>query len=183
MSLLLSWQNPIGLFDRPESHRAQLWCIPAKAHVRGYIIDPDVVWGFHEVAGTLDPEDSFVVRYVSGRERSLDSVPADKIKIWERPAKSCRVDTSWVRPDGSPWAGRIIEITDRETQGSQYSRRLVTNSRGEMAFVLIPDARVIIRIQGEMKALDVCVPDRREIGWDELTANATIINADRRGWY
>lgn len=176
MSLILSWQNPLGLYDDVTSYRARV--------LRdGVIIEEDSVWGFHEVMDGLLGVGHYMVEYadVNGSQRHV--LLQDVIDTWERPASACLISGDLLRPDGSADRGRIVSVTDSASDGMKFNRRYVSNSAGHIAFLLMPGAKVMIRTDGNMKAVDFCAPDKRDIAFKDITLYGSQVDTDRRGWY
>lgn len=175
MSLLLSWQNPVELYDNVTSYRAEVF--------RGaHAIESDAVWGFHEVPDGL-PDEQYSVQYVDRRGSPRITVRWEDVDSWERPANGCLIQGILRRADGGVDRGRVISVTDIQSDGMKFNRRYVSNSQGRIAFLLIPGSKVLIREDGAMKALDFCTPDKRDLGFTDLHKHGSWVDTDRRGWY
>jgi len=170
VSLILTWENPTDLVFG-KAHSAMLY--------RGDIrVQTDIAWGTAEDTETSEPTDRYEVVYFDRAGSFAARVADEEIRRYVRPPKACRITFAFTRPDGSPDGGRLIEF-----RGDDFSRRLLTNTKGHALIYLMPGARMWIRVDGRSLALDCMVPDRREMTYDALVACGSMIDADRRGWY
>ena len=176
MSLLLSWETPPELYDALRAaSSAQLHRIPGSG-LPSQLVADGLSWGFYEDEGNNDPTASYTVTYTSSVS-TLRICDVD-IRRWVRPADTCRIDFTFVRPDSAPWSGRRLKL--RDIPGHGWVRDLWTGKHGRTAIVLTHGARIRLEIEGMMEALEFVVPHEHRVDWTVLPDFGTWVRVDAR---
>lgn len=178
MALVLSWENPTTLSDQL-CHTASVLRTTASG---GGVADVDVPWGMYIDTETSDPKTSYVIAYLTADGAQQTTIENRFIRRWVLPQDACAVHFQLSRPDGSPDANRVIDISDDWAAGN-YRIRIATNSNGEAQFVGRSGYRFHIWLEGDREVLDVCIPDIRQIEWADLQAYGSVVTRDHRAWY
>lgn len=180
MSVFLSWENPEDAMD-PKAYRVRV-CRVTPSGGKLFTISESSTWGFIEDKGTNDPTSTYDIAYLDKAGRTQFRITIDDIVVWERPDNVCVITYKATDWSGKPAVAKIMEVSDEPDGGSLYYRFL-TNIDGQIQFVAKYGSRILIRIDGSMKALDVVIPEQPEIDWDTLIMNGSWVDTDRRGWY
>jgi hypothetical protein len=163
--LILSWENPTELFI-PAVRKVTLH--RRVGEMLSVLVKSDITWGVTEDLENSDPDAEYTIIYEGPFGEHIVTVGDKQIERYAKPVYITRIDLSFVRPDGSPDAGKCIEFTDEGVANGQFVRRIVTNSKGVAAFYAMPDSQLLVRVDGWKKAYHVVIPDVRTISFDEL---------------
>lgn len=163
--LILSWENPTELFI-PAVRKVTL-------HRRlgdslSVLAKSDVTWGVTEDLENSNVDAEYTVIYEGPFGEHMVTVGDKQIERYAKPDKIVRINFAFIRPDGSPDAGKCIEFTDEAAANGQFVRRIVTNSKGVACFFAMPDSELLVRVDGWKYAYHVVIPDKRVIDFDEL---------------
>lgn len=175
MSLILTWDNPPEL-TTPQAALAAI-IRDAKTEIEG-----DALWGVHEDRETDDLDTQYQIYYRTRTGGVVAVVPNSDINRHVKPNNTCRIAFEVRYPNGAPASCEYLEVSDEPT-GTRFYHRVLLNRAGKGALYLMPGERVLIRSEGAMRALDVCIPDLRDVTYDELRKYGSMVDADRRGWY
>lgn len=187
MSVILLWENPEKVTD-PLAKRAQVFRkvrdagsgIPSGSPM---LIEESSTWGFYEDKEVSHPDQyEYQVKYVDGHGGVQAMVDDVDIRKSVRPNNVAIVTYEPTEWTGLPDGGRTLEVSNEDEGGSLYMRFL-TNPEGVARFPARWGARVKIRINNELKALDVVIPAKPDITFRTLQCFGTTIDFDRRGWY
>jgi hypothetical protein len=177
-SLLLSWENPVDLFV-PTVRSATLF---RRLHAIGsVVVKEDITWGMTIDTENADETAEYIIIYYGPFGESLYTINNDQIIRYPTPSTICRVDMAFIRPDGSPDTGRMVEFSDENSEIGEFTRRILTNTRGKSAFYCMPNSKLLIRIDGRANAYDVIIPDQRSIKFEDLISKfGTAVPVDPR---
>lgn len=183
MSVLLLWEHPQEVRTNFNAARTVIKRnLPNRSY---HIIESNATWGFYEDEGNNDPEAQYTVEYVSGYLGNVRvAIPREDLQVFRRPEDVTILRLEFRTLTGAPSVNRSVQISDESyTDGRKY-HSLYTNSAGKLAFPLKKGTRILVRLGGEMKALDTVVPlGKKEISWDDLAEHGSFVDTDRRGWY
>jgi len=179
MSLILTWDNPQETYT-PVIRRVVIWRGPTDPF-QGKIICQDSSWGIFEDVEGIDPLQQYAAEYRTVQENAIVIVQDWDIRRYLKPDDVCKIKFTLKDPDGAPSVARNIEISN-ETEGTNFYRRVVTNHSGYAEFFGTWGQRLLLRIDGKMKALDFVVPEVKEIDWDGLREWGSWIDTDQRGY-
>ena len=181
MALVLLWENPPGLIDlnvRKVVIRKSSNGVPGDIEVTG-----DACWGMEVDQSTSDLSAfMYQIQYLGPKGEQKACISDEMIQKWVRPAESCLITWELTRPDGSPDANRILEISDRHKTGN-YIRRMATNQAGKALFVAAFGQRLTYFLEGDLLELDAVAPRLQEITHTELTNYGSQVIHDRRAWF
>lgn len=180
MSLVLSWENPPGLIDlNVRSVTIRRLDSTSAASV---LVTADACWGMEVDNGNSDPSARYEIEYLTSQGAINAHLPDDQIQRWVRPPMSCIITWDLVKPDGSPDANRIIEISDKHITGN-YIRRFTTNHAGRARFVSRFGQRLTYFLEGDLLELDAVAPKLQDITGEALKAFGSQVVRDRRAWF
>lgn len=179
MSIILTWENPEETYT-PAIRRVGIWR-GRPDPLNGQQIATDAAWGVFEDTQEIDVDQKYCVVYISPDDRRVIHLHDSDIQKYVRPQNSCKILFDMVRPDGMPHRGLNIEISN-ETEGANFYRRLLTNTSGHAEFFAVWGQRLLLRIDGKLKALDFVVPKLKEATWDDLLKWGSLIDTDERGY-
>lgn len=181
-SLILSWDNPVSLWD-PIGHTCQVW--RTLKPMIAVLIGDNVTWGFFVDKENADPAAEYFVTYLDGNKSPVVHVLNPDIKRYARPDTICEITFNRTQQDGSPDSGREITCSNEVGGSGDWSKTVLTNADGKACFFAMPGSRLLMRIQGDTKALDFVVPDLRIIDSRKLLKYGTLVDIDPRrsiGW-
>ncbi len=180
MSIVLSWENPPGLIDlnvrRVVIHRTD------RPGALPITVTDDACWGVAVDGEGADPKAYYEIEYLGAKGQMLAHFEDEQIQRWDRPASSCLITWALIKPDGSPDANRIIEVSDKHVTGN-FIRRLTTNHAGRAQFVAMYGERLTYFLEGDLYELDAVAPKLREVTSDQLRASGSLLIRDRRAWF
>jgi hypothetical protein len=140
----------------------------------------DVPWGYYEDTECANPCAKYAVQYLSSTGSVIVSIDDKYVHRALKPFEICKITFRFHTRDGFAWKNRIITLDEVARSEGRYSKRLVTNGRGFANAFLMPGTRVRILPDGEATALDVAIPDKREITWTELLKYGSKADVDPR---
>jgi hypothetical protein len=181
MSTLLFWENPLDLMN-PTSCRADVWRFFRTTDLQRRVAE-DVSWGFHEDSSNDDVTAIYEIRYYDSQDQMTYVLNNPDIQKMNRTEDQTILTITRTLPTGRPDVNRVIEFSNESSTGGGFYAHIVTNRRGCAKFPLARGTRILIRIQGELKALDAIVPNKAEITWQDLVASGSWVDTERRGWY
>lgn len=176
--LLLAWENPPELFEL-NAVRAAVF---RKAGViADRLVNEDVSWGVYEDVENGDITAKYLVTYYDARGGIVAVVPNEDIARYNRPEGICKITFEMNSPIGAPERGKLIEVSDDlPGKTGSFFRRVLTNGAGKAVLFLKSHTHVLLRISGSPTALDVAVPDIREMTYEELVQHGTLVPTDPR---
>lgn len=178
--MLLSWENPtdvyLGKWRTVNVRRSMTGTAP------NLLVAQDVPWGVAEDPENDDPSAVYAVEYCDPTGAVAATLVDHRIARYVRPFNICEVRLEFIRPDGRPESCKPVEVSDEQKVG-EFVKRVCTNYKGQATLFLMPGQRLLLRREGELKALDFVVPDIRVATWDDILKNGSLIDTDRRGWY
>jgi hypothetical protein len=148
--------------------------------VLGLLVATDIPWGYYEDVETNDPDTKYTIIYLGANNEHIAVLNDSDISRYNRPDGMCRVTFSFSRPDGSPDKCRMIEVSDEVTGTGTFVRKLCTNNRGKAVFFAQSHSRLLFRLDGDSMALDVAIPDVRDITYEELVPLGSVVDVDPR---
>lgn len=181
-SLILSWDNPTALWD-PLAHSCQLW--RALKPMVSALVASDITWGVYCDTENSDPAAEYCIKYLDSNGAQVELVLNLDITRYARPASICEITFDREKRDGSPDAGRAICFSNEAGGSGDWTKTIITNSKGKGVFFAMPGNRLLMRVDGDMKALDFVVPDLRKIDYNDLHKYGTFVDTDPRrsiGW-
>jgi hypothetical protein len=179
MSLVLSWENPAGLFDQGVNSVLVTRTTPNGTTVN---VTTDGTWGMELDEGNDDVSAVYDVMYLGPTGNTVVHLTTQDIERWPRPSKSCAIRWDMIRQDGSPDANRIIGISDRHNTGN-FVRFITTNQAGKALFIAMYGARLTYHLEGDLYELDAVTPSLREITWPDFVAYGSQLISDHRAWF
>lgn len=180
MALVLTWENPLDLAT-PRAVSARLLRAPPNSQAPSTVVATDITWGVTEDQESSDPNSVYQVEYL-GRDGNPTVIVSDAaIDRFVRPGDTCKVTFAATFPNGAPYSGRWVEVT--EPQGTSYLQRFLCNRNGICQFFLQYGRRVLIRTEGSLLALDCVAPAIADITYADLRKYGSFVDSDRRGWY
>lgn len=180
MSLVLSWENPPGLIDL--NVRSVTIRRLASAVASSVLVTDDACWGMEVDDGNSDPAARYEIEYLTSQGAINAHLPDEQIQRWVRPAESCIITWTLVKPDGSPDANRIIEISDKHITGN-FIRRITTNHAGRARFVARFGQRLTYFLEGDLLELDAVAPRLQDVTGDALKEYGSQVIRDHRAWF
>lgn len=175
--LILSWENPTELWE-PKAYQCQVW--RQVGVTLNVLVEADATWGYYLDKENSDPNALYSLRYVNQYDATIKYVADDEIERYHRPDDICEIRFDMVAPNGHKDSGLEIEISDEAGGTGEWRKDVVTNSRGHASFFLTPHRRLLLRIDGQKKALDFVVPNLRFISYPELLKYGTLVPTDPR---
>jgi len=180
--LILSWDNPTALWD-PIARTCQIW--RALKPMKSALVAADVTWGFYADNENSDPDAEYQIMYMDGNNSQVVYVENVDILRYNRPATLCEITFDRTERDGSPDAGREITFSNEAGGSGDWTKTILTNSKGKGVFFAMPGNRLLMRIDGDMTALDFVVPNVRKIDSIDLCKYGSFVDTDPRrsiGW-
>jgi len=163
--LLLSWENPTELF------------VPSVRKVTidrrvGDVVTPDIqtdlTWGVAEDLGNDNVDAEYTIYYTGPFGEHLYTIGDAQILRYPRPPTICKITMEFIRPDGSPDLGRVVEFSDEGTENGQFVRRIVANTSGHAMFFAMPGAQLLVRVDGNRLAYQCVIPNLRDVTLETL---------------
>lgn len=179
MSIVLYWENPANLIDL-NVRQVIVSRIPADGIPQ--TVTEDACWGMEVDSETSDPSTQYEIQYLGSNGEQKAVFQDQQIQRWVRPDSSCLITWQLTKPDGSPDANRILEISDRHNTGN-FVRRLTTNHAGRARFVTLYGQRLTYHLEGDLYELDAVAPELREVTADELRQYGSLLVRDHRAWF
>lgn len=180
MSLVLFWENPPGLIDL----NVRKVAIRRYSSVNGIsvIAIEDACWGMEVDSENDDTSAMYEITYLGPVGETKARIDNRDVQRWKRPDESCLITWELVKPDGSPDANRILEISDRHVTGN-YIRRLALNHAGKARFVAGYGVRLTYFLEGDLYELDAVAPHLREVTHEKLKESGSQLIHDHRAWF
>jgi len=163
-SLLLSWENPAEIWH---TDVREVRLTRTVSTLNGVLIR-DVPWGVYEDLECRDPTAHYSAAYISSTGSVLASVPNQDIRRTLRPHEICKIVFEFYTMEALPWRNRTIMVESMAASEGAFRRRLVTNGKGLANIFLMPGSHVRILPDGDPNAVELVVPDQREINWLDL---------------
>lgn len=180
MALVLSWENPPGLIDL-NVRRVTIYRTNPPGSPPVTVTD-DACWGVAVDKECADPGAYYEILYLGTEGQQKARITNAEVQRWVRPEESCLIIWQLTKPDGSPDANRIIEVSDKHKTGN-FIRRLTTNQEGKAQFVAVYGERLTYFLEGDLYELDAVAPRTREATSDQLRAAGSLVIRDRRAWF
>jgi len=175
--LILSWENPTDLWN-PIAHKCQVWRQVGITH--NVMVCADSTWGYFLDTENADPSAVYSIIYIDGNGSQVNLIADADIERYARPDTICEIRFEMTQRNGHADSGLEIEVSDEAGGTGDWRKEVLTNSEGKASFFLAPHRRLLLRIDGQKKALDFVVPDVRFISYENLFKYGTLVPTDPR---
>jgi hypothetical protein len=175
--LILSWENPTDLWN-PIAHKCQVW--RQVGVTTNVMVCADATWGYYLDKENSDPTGLYSILYMDGNGSQVNSVLDPDIERYARPDNICEICFEMTQRNGHADSGLEIEVSDEAGGTGDWRKTVLTNSCGKASFFLVPNCRLLLRIDGQKKALDFVVPNLRFVKYPDLFKYGTLVPTDPR---
>lgn len=186
MSLVLVWESPFDTWNPVVGRVRVTRQTPLNPGVASYtpiVICEDAGWNCHVDTEENDEASEYLVEYcnrVGVMQFAVLDENIQRFKLHDGIAMATIETRSLI---GTPEPGRRIEVSDETSAAGTRVHHFLTNREGKATFPLRQGARVLIRIEGQMLALDTIVPRKPVLTYPDLRCAGSLVDTDRRGWY
>ena len=168
-SVILTWEHPAELWmESVRSVDIHTFIGSPHHHHHPFCLGRDVTWGcFEDVENGIDKV-HYRVQYLDGNRRNVAQVLNADIRRYANPGNLVRVTFKYCEDDGAPWANRLIEISSLHGSEGSFSRRILTNRKGEALTFFKPGISIRLALGGAPTAFNIAIPDVRDLNQDTI---------------
>lgn len=176
--LYLRWEHPSEMIGAPGLRACVYRQGPNNAWIE---ICDDAMWGGYIDRELDDTGARYEVVYKDARGNHLHRIEDTGLRRRVLGPYDCILTADLKDVQDFPKPNQHMSIMRAEADPDQMD--LYSNTAGQFVVPLRQRARVIIRLQGAWSALDVIVPNRKDVTLTEMRSLGSLVPADRRGWF